>query len=105
MRLGYVILYVPDVEATVAFYESAFGLRRRFVHESGYGELETGATALAFASEALSASNGVRFRASRPDDELSSAVEIAFVMDDPQAAFERAVRAGAAPVKEASQKP
>ena len=35
MRLGYVILYVPDVAAAVEFYERAFGLSRRFVHESG----------------------------------------------------------------------
>jgi catechol 2,3-dioxygenase-like lactoylglutathione lyase family enzyme len=105
MKLGYVILYVPDVEASIAFYEKAFGLKRRFVHESGYGELETGATALAFAAETLAHSNGVRFHPSRPSDAQSPAAEIAFVLDDPQSAFERAVSAGAAPVKEASQKP
>ena len=49
MKLGYVIVYVADVAATVAFYERAFSLKRRFVHESGqYAEMETGATALAF---------------------------------------------------------
>jgi len=31
MRLGYVILYVPDVPASLAFYERAFGLKRRRV--------------------------------------------------------------------------
>ena len=41
MRLGYVILYVPKVVAAVEFYERAFGLARRFVHESGrYAEME-----------------------------------------------------------------
>lgn len=54
MKLGYVILYVADVGQTVDFYEAAFGLKRRFVHESGqYAELETGATALAFVHEAF----------------------------------------------------
>ena len=49
MQLGYTILYVPDVPATLKFYEAAFGLTTRFLHESGdYGELETGSTALAF---------------------------------------------------------
>ena len=68
MRLGYVIHYVPDVAATVAFYEAAFGLERRFLHESGtYAEMETGATALAFASEALPEGGGVAFRRTRPD--------------------------------------
>ena len=58
MRLGYTVLYVPDVERTVSFYEDAFGLDRRFVHESGdYAEMETGQTALAFASNDLASSN------------------------------------------------
>ena len=54
--LGYVILYVNDVAASLAFYEKAFGLARRFFHDDNgkaYGELETGAARLAFASIAL----------------------------------------------------
>jgi lactoylglutathione lyase len=54
--LGYVILYVKDVSASLAFYEKAFGLARRFFHDDNgkaYGELETGAARLAFASLAL----------------------------------------------------
>ena len=105
MKLGYVILYVPDVEASVSFYEQAFGLKRRFVADSAYGELDTGATALGFVSEALSESNGLRFRPSRPGDAQSPPAEVAFVVDDPRSAFDRAVRAGAAPVKEATEKP
>ena len=35
MRFGYTIAYVRDVEGTVAFWERAFGLKRRFVDESG----------------------------------------------------------------------
>jgi len=31
--LGYVILYVNDVAASLAFYEKAFGLPRRFFHD------------------------------------------------------------------------
>ena len=79
MKLGYVILYVPDVAGAVAFYETAFGVARRFVHESGtYAELETGATALAFADEAMvAASHG----------------------------FRRAVDAGATPLVEPTTKP
>ena len=44
MKLGYTILYVSDVEKTVAFYEAAFGLTRRFIHEGGYAEMDTGET-------------------------------------------------------------
>ena len=31
MRLGYVIAYVADVDATIEWWERAFGLGRRFV--------------------------------------------------------------------------
>ena len=58
--LGYVILYVEDVEASLAFYERAFGLARRFFHDEegkAYGELETGGTRLSFASLGLVASH------------------------------------------------
>ena len=104
MQLGYVILYVPDLEKTVTFYEDAFGLSRRFLHESGYAELETGGTALAFATESLARSNGVSFRPNTPGDDAAGA-EIGFVLDDPAAAFARAVTAGAVPVKAPTVKP
>jgi catechol 2,3-dioxygenase-like lactoylglutathione lyase family enzyme len=35
MKLAYVILYVPRVRDAVEFYERAFGLKCRLVHESG----------------------------------------------------------------------
>jgi catechol 2,3-dioxygenase-like lactoylglutathione lyase family enzyme len=58
MKLGYTILYVPDVSASLEFFERAFGLKRRFLHESGtYGELETGETTLSFAAHELGDSN------------------------------------------------
>ena len=51
-KLGWVIVYVPDVEAAIGFYEKAFGLERRFVApDASFGELDTGETRLAFASE------------------------------------------------------
>jgi lactoylglutathione lyase len=58
MQFGYTIIYVPDVGASLAFFEKAFGLTRRFLHESGtYGELNTGETTLGFAAHALGAAN------------------------------------------------
>ena len=35
MQFGYTILYVPDVVASLAFYQAAFGLNTRFLHDSG----------------------------------------------------------------------
>ncbi len=104
MRFGYTILYVTDVEATVSFYELAFGLKRLFVHESGYGEMITGETKLAFASVELARSNGVTFQLTLPEDP-SAAFEIAFTTDDVPAAYKQAVEAGAVPVAEPKQKP
>ena len=93
MKFGYTILYVDDVGATLAFYEQAFGMTRRFLHESGgYGELETGATALAFASRAMLREMGKNAQPPRADAPTS---EIALVTDDVAAALRRAVAAGA----------
>ncbi|HSP42147.1 MAG TPA: VOC family protein, partial [Luteolibacter sp.] len=58
MKLGYVILYVKDVPRAVAFYEDAFGLGRKFVHEAGmYAEMETGGTTLAFVAYGVARTN------------------------------------------------
>lgn len=105
MDLGYVIIYVPDVEKAVAFYEKAFGLKRRFVHDSGqYAEMETGATALAFADEELVAKSCHGFRRNRLNDETAGA-EVGFVASDVQAAYKRAIEAGAAAHVEPNTKP
>src|SRR5438874_7074164 len=103
MKFGYAILYVKDVEKTVAFYESAFRLKRKLVHESGYGEMDTGETKLAFASVDLARSNGVSFIEATSEGP-SPAVEVAFVTDDVAAAFEVALQAGAVPVAHPKQK-
>lgn len=69
LKFGYTILYVKEVEQTVEFYERAFGLKRRFVHESKqYAEMETGVTALSFASNELARSNlsPIEFRPNDP---------------------------------------
>ena len=96
MKFGYTIVYVPDVAASLEFYERAFGLQRRFLHESGtYGELETGATALAFAAHALSEMN---FRGGHVAAHASAqplGMEIGLVTSDVHAAHARAVAAGA----------
>lgn len=105
MKLGYTILYVPDVMAAVEFYERAFGIKRRFVHDSGqYAEMETGDTALGFASEALAGANGVAIRPNSPRD-VAAGIEICLVTDTPEAAYDHAVASGAAPVKSVETKP
>lgn len=93
MQLGYTILYVEDVKRSVEFYQQAFGLASKFVHEEGdFGELDTGSTSLAFSSRELMRRLGKQPQAARAD---APCFEIAFTTPDVAAAVERAVNAGA----------
>ena len=93
MRLGYVLIYVPDVAGTVAFYEKAFGLKRRFIDDSGeYGEMETGGTALGFVAERLAEANAIPVQRNRPDQPPAGS-EVAFVVEDVAAAYDQAGKA------------
>lgn len=104
MRLGYVIIYVRDIQETVVFYEKAFGLKRRFIHESGvYAEMETGSTALAFVDEKF-AKDTLTFRSNRPSEEPAG-IEISLVTDQVQHQFEEAIKAGAISILKPTQKP
>jgi len=106
MKLGYTILYVPDVASSLRFFETAFGLKTRFLHESGdYGELDTGATTLAFADHALADSNfcGGHVRADVSAQPLG--MEIGLVTDDVPAAHAQAVAAGARELSAPTTKP
>ncbi len=104
MRFAYTIVYVSDVEATLSFYERAFEVKRRFLHESGtYGELETGATALAFADEKI-APTSRPFRRNRREDDAAGA-EVGFVTEDVEKAYAHALLAGAEAVLGPTRKP
>lgn len=106
VKLGYTILYVKDVPRSVAFYEDAFGLTRRFVHEAGmYAEMDTGATILSFAANGLAKTNlPCGFRENLPG-EPPAGFEIAFTTSDVPAAYERALAAGATAVVAPTTKP
>jgi lactoylglutathione lyase len=100
-----VIAYVPDVEAAIAFYEKAFGLERNFVAEdASFGELNTGETRLAFASEEMGDSH-YEGGFQRPTAERPFNIEIALVFDDVGAAFARALENGASSLSEPVEKP
>jgi lactoylglutathione lyase len=106
MNLGYIIFYVADVTATLEFYERAFGLTRRFLHESGdYGELETGSTALAFAENELARSNlSLNYRHNRHDQDPAG-VDIGLVTTDVEVAYRHALKEGATSEAEPKIKP
>jgi lactoylglutathione lyase len=94
LKLGYVILYVPDVRAAVDFYITAFALKLRFIHESGqYAEMETGSTTLAFANERFTPTCGM-FVPNRREKQ-SAGAEIALIAKNVEESYEQAVRYGA----------
>ena len=103
MQLAYTILYVENVPETIAFYEAAFGLERRMLHESGaYGELATGTTTLALAALALMEQLGKHPGRPEPGRPV---FEIAFTTDDVAGALKRALAAGATLVQEPKRMP
>jgi catechol 2,3-dioxygenase-like lactoylglutathione lyase family enzyme len=111
MKLGYVIIYVADVPATLAFYQEAFAMQLKFLHDSKcYGELETGATTLAFAHIDAAPQDDVQrsecakvaFDASRA---AGAFAEVAFVTDDVAKAYAVALAAGAVACQPPAEKP
>lgn len=105
MKLGYTIIYVRDVSATLAFFERAFGLSRRLVHDSGYGELCTGETTLAFATHDLGRKNLPGGYVAADASSLPLGIEIAFVTDDVAATHSKAISEGAIELMPPVQKP
>jgi catechol 2,3-dioxygenase-like lactoylglutathione lyase family enzyme len=106
MKLGYTIVYVPHVADSLTFFESAFGLSRRFLHESGdYGELETGETTLAFASHELGHTNFPAGFVAASESSKPLGVEIVLVTPSVVEAHAKALAAGATELKEPETKP
>lgn len=106
LRFSHVIYYVKDLKKGLSFYESALGIKPRFVHESGtYAELETGATAIAFAAEELARHNlpeGVI-----PNDLATPPVasEIVFETDEVLILYRKALENGAVDVAAPKEMP
>jgi catechol 2,3-dioxygenase-like lactoylglutathione lyase family enzyme len=106
VKFGYTIVYVPDVSASLEFFTRAFGIGRRFLHESGtYGELETGETTLAFAAHDLGEMNFPTGHVEAHSSPKPLGMEIALVTSDVPAAHRRAVAAGASELSAPAEKP
>lgn len=108
MNFAYTLVYVPDVAASLAFFERAFGLKTRFLHESGaYGEVDTGAgpTTLAFVDHATARDSVQHDYVAASESARPLGMEIGFTVPDVQAAYDRAVAAGARPLAAPVTKP
>ncbi len=96
LRFAYTILYVPDVEVTIDFYERAFGFRRKFIAPGGqYGKLITGDTTLSFASTILAAANLKNGFMESNIMNKTFAMEVAFTTQDVAGSYNKALEAGA----------
>lgn len=106
IQLGYVIVYVEDVPAALQFYEEAFGLPKAFLHESGdFGQLDTGASTLAFTSHRLGATAVPVPYTPLDAAEAPVGMEITLLTHDVDSAFERALRSGAAALSKPHDEP
>jgi len=106
MKLGKIIVYVADVDATLAFYEKAFGFKTTVSQAGSFGELDTGGASIAVASFKTGQYHGL------PEGNTYGApasqtisFEIGLVTDNVEEAFKKAVEAGATPLVEPNLKP
>lgn len=105
MKFAYTIIYVENVVATMEFYEQAFGMSRKFIHESlTYAELDTGETTLSFAAHESAELNDLAIAPNRKDG-IAAGFEVCFTTDNVQAAYDHAVKNGASPISQPQQKP
>jgi len=105
MKLGYVIVYVNNVEASLAFFEKAFGLSRGFLSEGGeFGTLDTGTTALGFATHQVARTSVSQYVVAA-DSPVPLGMEVGLVTPNVAAACDRAVAAGAVLVQAPVTKP
>jgi lactoylglutathione lyase len=88
-------IYVNDVRASLDFYRRAFGMKTRFFDAAlDYGELDTGATILAFGSHRLGELL-MPGKYLRSENGQAAGVEVAFFTADVPGTFARALAAGA----------
>lgn len=105
-KLGYTIVYVPDVKRTAEFWTRAFGIEQRSKDEHAlYREMETGVQTLAFVAHSYVRENIPGGCRPAQNDEAPPPFEIALMTDDVAGALERAVAAGARKVLAPTKKP
>tara|TARA_R110000868_G_scaffold161203_1_gene391234 strand:- start:896 stop:1294 length:399 start_codon:yes stop_codon:yes gene_type:complete len=106
MKYGYTIIYVESVKETIEFYEKAFGFQQKFVTpENDYGELISGETTIAFASIELGKSNFKKEFVLSNGTEKPFGVEMAFVTENIESDFKKAIETGANEFEPLAEKP
>jgi uncharacterized glyoxalase superfamily protein PhnB len=101
MKFAKSINYVSSALKALEFYKNAFGFEIEYIHDSQeYGELNTGDTILAFASD-----DQKKKSLKNVQDKDYLKTELQFITNDVSAAFKKAVLAGGVPLKHPIQKP
>jgi len=106
VKFGGTLIYVPDVDAALTFYERAFGALRRFADPGGmYGEIDGEGAVLGFVRYDLAESNLPNgFRKNDPA-EKPAGIEVAFEANDVDAAYKTALAGGATAESPPTDKP
>jgi len=106
IKYAYTILYVEDVNATISFYEKAFGFTQKMITpEKDYGEIISGETTIAFASIELANSNLKNGFIKSNTDGKPFGIELGFTSTTPEALIKKAISAGAIEVEKLITKP
>ena len=106
MKYGYTILYVEKVKETIEFYEKAFSFTPKFITlEEDYGELISGETTIAFASTKLGKSNFKEEFEVTSNTRKPFGVEMAFVSENIEIDFKKALDMGAIEFEPLKEKP
>ncbi|MCF2443668.1 VOC family protein [Dyadobacter sp. CY345] len=106
IKFAYTILYVTDVASSISFYETAFGLQRRFISpDQDYAELVTGETTISFASKDLANTNLSEGFIESNSASKPFGIEIGFAVDDVEQTLNDALKAGALLVEKPKTKP
>jgi uncharacterized glyoxalase superfamily protein PhnB len=106
VKFGYTILYVENVEKSIAFYENVFSFPRKFITpENDYGELNTGETTISFASKKLASQNLKEGFIESNLEDKPFAIELGFITDEVEELVQKATSFGAVLVTEPTKKP
>jgi lactoylglutathione lyase len=106
MKLSYMTIFVENLKGIIEFYKSAFGLKLKFVHESGhYAEMDTGTTTLSFSQTELAESLAPCGYLKSSLEQKPANVLIAFEPEDVKEALKIALSKGATLVADVELKP
>lgn len=102
VRLGYVILWVEDIERALRFYTATLGFAERARH-GDYVELDTGPTTLALVARAF-VRDQLHLEVSPPGVE-NAEIGVVVARDEVAATHARAIAGGAADVQAPHEQP